>query len=132
MPNEALLVNTAEGNGIADVCVYLQKAPEGYVAPPVPQDPVVMDIQQCRFVPHVLALRVNQRLLVKCADPIAHTMHALPIRSLNPYGGVVAPNDRAESPASYNKPDRIPVIVVCDLHPWMRRITWSRTTCSWQ
>ena len=119
IPNESLLVNVREGNGIANVCIYMQKAPEGYEAPPVPQEAVVFDIQGCRFVPHCLMARATQDILLKSGDPIAHNPHPAPIRAKE-FGAALAPLDRVGVPISYNKAERIPVPVRCDLHPWMK------------
>lgn len=120
MPNESLVVDLKGGNGIANVVIYMAKAPEGYKAPPVPKT-VTVDFDQkgCRFNPHCLAVRVGQTVLVKSGDSVAHNTHTSPIRSMG-FNKIIAPNERQGVPLVYDKAERIPVEVKCDLHTWMK------------
>jgi len=123
MPNESLVIDEKGGNekvgyGLANVCLYMQKAPEGYKAPPVPKETVDFDQKGCRFTPHCIVTRVGQTVLVKSGDPIAHNTHTNPVRGKG-FNQVIPPNERKGVPLQYDKPERIPVTVKCDLHPFM-------------
>lgn len=118
MPDESLVVDSAT-NGVANVFVYLKKAPDGYKAPPPPKEPVVFDQMGCRFLPRALMVRVGQKVLVKSGDQIAHNTHTNPIRAA-PFNQVIKPADREGVPLVYDKADNLPVIVTCDFHNWMR------------
>jgi hypothetical protein len=69
----------------------------------------------CRFIPHVLALHVNQELIVKNEDGATiHNVHPMP--KFNPEWNVTA----GKGPMSNEKfahPEMIPV--KCNYHPWM-------------
>src|SRR5262249_54781811 len=73
--SDELLVNTEKDNGVANVFIYLRKAPDGYTAPPVPKDPVVFDQKGCRFIPHALTVRCKQTVLIKSDDDLVHNTH---------------------------------------------------------
>lgn len=116
VPDESLVVGSS--GGIANVFVYLAAPPMGYKAEPPPKDPVVFDQKGCKFIPHALLVRTGQTVQVKSDDAIAHNTHTNPLRS-TPFNQVIKPSDRNGTPLVYDKPDRLPVKVVCDLHSWM-------------
>jgi hypothetical protein len=60
--------------GIANVVVWL-RGNKAKVNPKFEQsrsDKVVLDNRNCRFVPHVVGLRVGQTLVITNSDPVAH------------------------------------------------------------
>lgn len=120
IPDESLVVN-ATSKGIANVVIYLAKAPTA-IKPElkaVPSEPAVFDQKGCKFLPHVLPIRVGQVLRVKSQDAISHNTHTFPSR--NPQlNGAISPNDRVGVPYTYTKAENDPVQVVCDLHTWMK------------
>lgn len=120
VPNETLVVNPA-GNGLANAIVFLEKRP-GNIKPELAQPPaekLLFDQKGCRFLPHVLVVRIGQPLLVVSDDPIPHNTHTRPAR--NPeFNKVVAANERAGVPCVYKKAESVPIPVVCDLHTWMK------------
>lgn len=117
--SDELLVNEKADNGVENVVVYLRKAPEGYKAPPVPKNPVVFDQKGCRFTPHVLVLRCNQKLLIKSDDPITHNTKIAGVRNSG-FNQAIAPKNRDGVEFVYKKPEGVPVPVNCDFHPWMK------------
>ena len=120
VPDESLLVNPAN-KGVANVVIYLAKTP-GTIKPDllaIPTEPVIFDQKGCRFHPHVIKLRVNQTLLVKSDDPIAHNTHTYPGRSKS-FNGAINANDRGGVKIQYDKTEAQPVEVKCDLHTWMK------------
>ena len=116
--SDDFIVNEKADNGVANVLIYLKKAPEGYKAPAPPEEPVVFDQKGCQFIPHVLALRVNQPLLLKSDDPVPHNTNIKPLRNTG-FNQVIQPKNRTGEPFKYTKPESVPVQVKCDLHTWM-------------
>ena len=116
--SDEFLVNEKADNGVANVVVYLAKTPAGYTPPPVPEEPAVFDQKGCRFIPHVLLLRCNQKLLIKSDDPLVHNTHITPLTN-DGFNQTISPNNRVGAEFSYKKPERLPIPVKCDLHDWM-------------
>lgn len=113
------LVNDKADNGVANVVIYLKKAPEGYKVGAVPEEPAVFDQMGCRFMPRVLALRCNQKLLLKSGDPVPHNTNITPVRNTG-FNQLIQPNNRDGVEFKYTKPESLPIPVKCDLHPWMK------------
>lgn len=118
VPDESLVVG--EGNGIANVFVYLRRAPKGYKVADV-EEPVVMDQKGCVFVPHTSLIRVGQPVLVKSSDAVQHNVHTFPGRN-NPTNLLINPNEDTGVELKYQKPESDPVQVKCDIHAWM--VSW--------
>lgn len=120
IPDEGLVVDPAT-KGLANVVIYLDKKPgkikDELVA--APKDPAIFDQRGCRFLPHVVAVRVGQPLLVLSDDPIAHNTHTYPVRN-DPFNQIIPPKDRTGVPCNYSKAESAPIEVKCDLHSWMR------------
>jgi hypothetical protein len=117
--SDELVVNEKAGNGVANVVVYLAKPPPGYTPPAVPEEPAVFDQKGCRFIPHILIMRCNQKMLIKSDDPLTHNTHISPIRN-DGFNKTISANDRTGVEFSFKKPEGLPVPVVCDLHTWMK------------
>jgi hypothetical protein len=110
-------VRIGEGNGLADVFVWVRKVPSGVDSPAPPEEPSVLDQKGCRFIPPALIVQVGQTLLVKNADATLHNtrMSGLAIN----FNQTVAPNNRDGVPVEINRPEIVPVPVKCDIHGWM-------------
>ena len=117
VPNESVVVGA--DNGLANVFIYLVRAPAGHKADAVPKDPIVFDQKGCRFLPHSLLVRVGQTVLVKSGDPIAHNTHTVTVRG-TPFNQAIKADDRVGTPLIYDKPEKLPCEVKCDLHSWMK------------
>ncbi|MFO0917805.1 MAG: hypothetical protein U0872_05750 [Planctomycetaceae bacterium] len=111
-PNQRLIVNDG---GLANVFIYLDKIPKGVKVPPAPADPAVFDQKFCVFKPHALLMRSGQTVKVLNSDPVLHNTHTKPERN-NEFNGSV---DQAGAQFVYTRPEKKPVSVVCDIHPWM-------------
>lgn len=99
---------------LANVVVFLREAPAvaaGSALPPA----AVLDQVNCRFVPHVLALRTGQVLRVTSSDPTVHNVHTL--ASANPAANVGMNAGAAPVEMTFDRPEEI--AVRCDIHPWM-------------
>lgn len=117
--DESLLVDGS--GGIANVFVFLEKAPKGVEVSAVPEEQLIFDQKNCVFLPHTLLARVDQPLVVLNGDAVSHNTHTFPKRN-TPFNNTVAPNDREGLNMTYKKAEKEPVRVVCDIHPWM--VAW--------
>jgi hypothetical protein len=120
--DESLRID-AETKGLANVFVFLQRAPDS-IHPDLataPEEPLVFDQKQCRFTPHAMVVRTGQTVLVKSDDPILHNTHTFPTFN-SPQNLAVQPQNRDGIPFSFRQREPSPVQVKCDLHPWM--VAW--------
>lgn len=119
MPDEKLIVNTASGNGVANVFVYLAKAPKGAALPPVEAEPLVYDQVNCRFTPHCMIVPVGRAVKILNDDPVAHNAHILPLKNPEINQVVGAKERTGILQVTYAKVEKTPIIVKCDYHTWM-------------
>ena len=100
---------------LQNVFVYVKDGVGNY-AFPIPAEPVVLDQQKCRYSPHVLGVRVGQRLSIRNSDPLLHNVRAdgkinQPFNMSTPLQGVSF--DRTFATREVMVPVR------CDVHNWM-------------
>src|SRR5262252_70380 len=62
---------------LANVFVYIKDGLGNFSYDP-PAGPVTIDQKGCRYHPHVLAVRIGQKLEIVNSDPTLHNIHALP------------------------------------------------------
>jgi hypothetical protein len=117
--SDEFLVNEKAGNGVANVVIYIEKTPAGYTPPPVPEEPAIFDQKGCRFIPHILIVRCNQKMLIKSGDPVVHNTNITSLRNTG-FNQTISVNNRDGVEYSYKKPEGRPVPVKCDLHNWMK------------
>lgn len=110
---EESVVVDAEGH-LQNVIVYLENAPAAPAAVNLP--PVVLDQVNCRYVPHVVALRTGQTLHVTTSDPTMHNVHGLCTINEAFNFALVAKGQSRD--LVFTEPERFPVR--CDVHPWMK------------
>jgi hypothetical protein len=105
-------VVVGENGGLANVLVYIEGAPavDGSTA-----EPGLLDQIDCRYVPHVLGVQVNQPLRIRSSDPTLHNVHYNP--KVNPPVNFGMNRAGQEKTVSFKAPEFIPVR--CDVHPWM-------------
>jgi hypothetical protein len=117
VPDDRLVLG--EGNGVANVFIYLSKAPKGGKPLEVPADPFLFDQKNCRFLPHAVVLPVGQIVKVLSDDSIAHNTHTYPNKN-QAVNSTVEPGDRVgKLEMVYRKAEAQPVSVKCDYHTWM-------------
>ncbi len=112
-PFEALTVSTAN-RGVQQAVVFLEGVArvEGH-APP---GEAVLENRDCRFVPHVLAVRVGTELAVVNVDPVLHNLRAwLPER--RHVFNVVQPAQGQVTRRTIKRPGVM--TLTCDAHPRM-------------
>ena len=120
LPENTLIVDD-ETKGIANIVVYLKKAPRN-IHPNLKnpkEKEIVFDQKNCRFEPHMLLVRTDQTVLVKSDDPINHNTHTHPFKNQE-LNFLVQPKDRKGVPVQYNQAEFLPTPVNCDLHPHMK------------
>ena len=103
------------GNGLQNVFVYVKEGlGERRYAPPT--EPVHLDQQGCRYIPHVFGVQVGQPVLIANSDPTLHNVNANPKnnRAFN-FGQV--PKTPAVTRV-FDNPE-IGVPFRCDVHSWM-------------
>ena len=115
--DQSLLVGT--GNGIANVFIYIDKTPPGASIPAIPTESAVFDQRGCVFLPHAMVVRSGQTVLVKSQDATGHNTHTYPGRSRS-FNGAIKALERDGVPLIYNKHERTPFPVKCDMHSWMQ------------
>lgn len=79
---------------------------------------VVIDQPLCMFIPHALALREGQTLVVKNTAKIPHNFKYTGNPVLGIAGNFTMPPG-SEVPLKGLKADRLPIKMECNIHPWM-------------
>lgn len=106
----------ADASGrLMDVAVFLKDAPP---APPLAsQSPqaVLLDQVNCEYVPHVVAMQIEQPLEIRSSDDTLHNVHALSLR--NPPFNFGMPGAGGSRAFSFTAPESFKI--KCDVHPWM-------------
>jgi len=117
VPDERLVLG--EGMGVANVFIYLAKAPKNGKPLETPEEPFFFDQKNCRFLPHCVVIPTGQTVKVLSDDPIAHNTHTYPNKNQGVNSGV-APGDReGKLEFVYRKAEAQPLSVKCDYHTWM-------------
>lgn len=115
VPDESVVVG--EDGGLANVFIYLRRAPKGFKSE-TPSEPVVLDQKGCVFTPHVALIQAGQKVLVKSSDPIQHNVHTFPGRNQGA-NILIKPNDQDGVELDYSRAESEPIQVKCDIHAWM-------------
>jgi hypothetical protein len=147
LKDETWVVDPAT-KGVANVVVWLQP-PQGEFFPPQPDDrrtwPQVVTVDQpyCAFEPRVSVLfpmrydatanrlvPTGQEFRVLNSASIIHSLQIKGNDKINPAQKTALPAKPAngkpnEYTASSLKPDRGPLELRCDLHPWMKGYAWA-------
>jgi plastocyanin len=114
IPDQKLVVDS--NGGVANVVIFLAKAPPGAAVPPPPTEPVDFDNKGCHFIPHVALMRVGQTVKILNDDfPLQHNTHTLPQRT----AGFNSTIPKEGKEFTYTKPEPEPCEVKCDIHSWM-------------
>lgn len=121
VPNERLVVD-AKSKGIANVIVYLKKAPAG-IHPDLKQSrTAIVDVvvNRFQFVPHVLTVRTDQS--VRCTSADGNGYNVVGSSFVNkPFNAMIVGARVPESSIiQLPRPEKLPVNVQDDIHPWMQ------------
>ena len=119
IPDQSLIVNESN-KGIENVFVYLQKVPKGAKVAQPPSEPAVFDQKNCTFLPHAMVVRTHRTINVISNDAVLHNTHSYPINAATEaFNKAVQPSDPKGIPLKYKGPEKLPVRIKCDIHPWM-------------
>ncbi len=88
--------------------------PEGTY--PLPEEPVLVDQENCRFVPHVIGVRTGQEVQFRNSDPTMHNVHLL-AKNSPPFNRGM-PAGSPDLSYRFNQAE-VMAKIKCDAHPWM-------------
>jgi plastocyanin len=103
-------------NALQNVFVYVKSGLEKATFP-VPNEPVVVDQQKCRYLPRVVGVRVGQPLQIRNGDPLLHNVRSAsqinqPFNQGQPVQGMMFSHTFTTR--------EVMVPIKCDVHAWMR------------
>jgi hypothetical protein len=102
---------------LADVVVSVQGISGKSTGASAP--PVVMDQKGCEYIPSILAVQTDQKILVKNSDPVLHNVHNVPGEgSGNKEKNEAQLPNGADLTFSFSKPENF-LKFKCDVHQWM-------------
>jgi len=102
--------------GLLNVVVYVKSGgPLDSYRFEVPESEVVLERKKCMFVPHVLGVRVGQKLSFFSSDPTQHNTHPTP--KLNPEWNQSQAPGTAPFVKAFSRPEQF-IRVKCNQHPW--------------
>jgi plastocyanin len=113
LPSGAIVLGP--GQALQHVFVYVKSGLEKTTFP-IPNEPVVVDQQKCRYVPRVLGVRVGQPLQIRNGDPLLHNVRSAsdinqPFNQGQPVQGMVFNHTFTTR--------EVMVPLKCDVHAWM-------------
>jgi plastocyanin len=111
-PQLAETVVTGAGNSLENVVVYISAGAPNDAAS---STAAIFTQKGCRYIPHLLALQVNQELKITNEDQTVHNVHPQPKR--NREWNKSQPPGAPPIRESYEQAEFIPV--KCNVHPWM-------------
>lgn len=122
--NDSLVVDP-KTKGIRHVFVFLKKISKSAIHPDLKKSKaaeIVFDQKACTFIPHSLVVRLDQQVVVKSDDNVAHNTRTNPIFNRGENFTVTA-NDRVgvKMPKFVAK-EPLPMTVECNIHPWMKAV----------
>lgn len=101
---------------LANVFVYVKSGLEGRSFP-VPDEPVVLDQQNCWYTPRVVGVRVGQPFQVLNSDPLLHNVRSEP--QVNAPFNQGQPVQGVRYSHTFSA-EEVMVPMACDVHAWMR------------
>jgi plastocyanin len=99
-------------NGLENVVVFISAGAPNDEAP---STVVAMAQKGCRYIPHLLAFQVNQKLIITNEDQTVHNVHA--VTKLNREWNVSQLPGAPAIREQFDEAEFIPV--KCNVHPWM-------------
>ena len=101
---------------LANVVVYVKEG-LGNRTFPTPTQPAELDQKGCMYVPHVLAVKVGQPVIIVNSDPTTHNVHPVPANNQE-WNKSQPP--KAENITQTFAREEISIPVKCNVHPWMK------------
>lgn len=109
-------VVVGSNGGLQNVVVYISQGLPAAAASQVPSEKPKWDQKGCQYIPHVMALDVNQHFLVVNSDPTSHNIHPLPTK--NSQWNKSQPPGAPPFDVTWTD-EEVPIPVKCNIHPWM-------------
>jgi hypothetical protein len=81
------------------------------------KSPAIIDQRNCRYVPHALAIRVGQTILVKNPEPVSHNVNFQGLEDANRENLNMPPKSVVTKKLV---PETSVVNVGCNIHGWMK------------
>jgi hypothetical protein len=113
-------VVTGANGALANVVVYVKDG-LGHYRFDTPPETAVLEQKNCMYVPHVVALMINQRFEIQNNDPTMHNVHPMPKQ--NRQWSNSQPAGSAALKSSFSRPE-FAMPVLCNVHPWMRAMVF--------
>ncbi len=105
-------------DGLANVLVFVKSGLEKKDYP-MPTETPILDQTGCEYQPYVMALRTNQKFVIRNSDPTLHNVHATPSSgSGNAEFNFAQPVKGMTTEKSFSAAE-VPIRFKCDVHPWM-------------
>lgn len=101
---------------LRNVIVYVRSGYQGQTYT-TPTESVVLDQQECVYLPHVLTLMKGQNLRILNSDDTFHNVHAQ--GDAGTEFNIPQPQKGVESIQSFSHPAMPPIRIGCDFHNWM-------------
>ncbi len=115
MPTTHFYVTDSKGE-LADVIVSLEGMSGKSTGASAP--PAELDQKGCEYVPQILAVQTDQKIVIKNSDPVLHNVHDLPNVAGNKEQNMAQMPGGADLTFSFSKPEDF-LKFKCDVHPWM-------------
>jgi hypothetical protein len=105
-----------ENGALQNVFVHIKDGLGNKYIFDTPTEPVKLDQKGCRYIPHVLGVRVTQPLEVSNSDQTLHNVHGMPQtnREFN-HGQPIA---GMKNTVTFSSPE-VMIPFKCDVHSWM-------------
>jgi hypothetical protein len=118
--NPVKMENVVVGSsgGLQNVVLYITEGLSSDAASSLSSEEPTVDQHNCMYVPHVIALDVNQKFKVTTTDQTTHNIHPLPAPGTGNIGwNKSQPPGAPPIETSWKAPEAISV--KCNIHPWM-------------
>ena len=106
----------ADNGALQNVFVHIKDGLGNKYIFDTPTAPVKLDQKQCRYVPHVVGVRVTQPLEVSNSDQTLHNVHGMPQSNREFNQG--QPIAGMKNTVAFTAPE-VMIPFKCDVHPWM-------------
>jgi len=83
-----------------------------------PNEPVVLNQQGCRYIPHLTVIQIGQALIIKSSDNEPHNVHGMPGGKNKEFN--VPMNGIGVLPSRYLDKTQVAMSIKCDIHGWMQ------------
>jgi hypothetical protein len=80
--------------------------------------PVLLDQKNCLYVPQIMAVQTDQKIVVKNSDPVLHNVHDTPTVAGNEEKNMAQMPNGPDLTLSFSKPEEW-LRFKCDVHAWM-------------